>query len=775
VSELTESVLEILTSPEGEGTMLVVLRDPTGGIYLEEHDFEKLRLHRPRTAPREHDGHRYYLLTAIAGLTVHIDEVQQRVLVSAPAVAFDTTHLSPNARVYPPVTPSSPGAFLNYQISAQEVGSQRNDGALAEVGVFAGTGVITNTAVARSTPQSTVLVRLDSTYTHDFPDNLQTLDVGDSISDPGSWGNAVRFAGVRFAKNFALRPDLLTTPLLSTAGTATVPSTVDVFVNNQLATSSPLPAGPFIVDRLPTLSGAGDVSVVVRDALGREQVMTQSFYSTATLLAKDLTEYSVNVGTVRENYALSSDQYESAIAEVNYRRGITEAFTLEGHGEYLKDEASAAGVNAVLGVGAYGAVNFTTASGSDATGRGWLNGVGAEHRSGRFSFLVNGEWASPHFAQVGEALDPAERLRQRTLVQAGTTFGRLGTLSLALARESYRSAPQQQTVGLTQSVTIGQAGTINLALTRTRIAASQPTVEFDALPGLQNLMLAASPAQASTSIYLTYVVSLGHRRTASVAVVEGQGSGAPPAGVTATFSESPPVGPGSGYRVSASSTGNYDADWRQQFQAADVEVEAVRNQGVSGLSAYATGAVTFLGDKFDATRSVTGSFALVDVAGLANVAVYVENQLTAHTDASGEALLYNLRPYEANRISIEPEELPLDTAIAATSTLIAPSFRGGVIVHFPVERIRSATLRLLLDSGTPVPAGAQVKFGAMSFPVVLEGLVYVTGYTRAMPGQASGEFGVCTFELPAPSLNDTTPDLGQISCHETVVASAGTP
>jgi outer membrane usher protein len=290
---------------------------------------------------------------------------------------------------------------------------------------------------------------------------------------------------------------------------------------------------------------------------------------------------------------------------------------------------------------------------------------------------------------------------------------------------------------------------------------------------LDTLILSPSPAQASLSIYLTYVVSLGHRRTASLSAVAGRGSGAPPNELTGAVSESPPVGPGSGYRVSASSNGAYDADWREQFRVADVEVEAARSEGVSGLSAYASGAVTFLGEKLDATRSVNGSFALVDVAGLPDVPVYVENQLTAHTDTSGHALLYNLRPYESNRISIEPDELPLDIAIGATSALIAPSFRGGVIVHFPVEKVQGVTLRLLLDSGAFVPVGSQVSFGSLKFPVVLEGLVYLTGYARAMGGEASGEFGTCSFALPAPSPTDTAPDVGTIACRSG--AAQGSP
>ncbi len=180
----------------------------------------------------------------------------------------------------------------------------------------------------------------------------------------------MRYAGLRWSRNFGLRPDLLTTPLLATSGTATVPSTVDVFVNNQLVTSNQLPPGPFVIDRLPTVSGTGDVSVVVRDALGREEVLTQSFYSSVTLLAPGLSQYSVNLGKIRDNYALDSNDYGPTLGEVSYRRGITDAITLEGHAEYLAGEAHAAGLNAAFGLGQIGVINFTGASGGDSSGVG---------------------------------------------------------------------------------------------------------------------------------------------------------------------------------------------------------------------------------------------------------------------------------------------------------------------------------------------------------------------------------------------------------------------
>jgi outer membrane usher protein len=768
--DLSEAVLEVTLSAKEAGEMMIVLRGSENRLYLDANDFVRLRLHVPQTAPYMYEGRRYFEVAALKGCSVAINETLQRAVISAPASALDTTHLSAAARQSPPVTPASPGAFLNYQLSAQRISGQDSGGAFTELGVFAAAGVVTNTAVARyggaDYGYANELVRLDTTYSRDFPDALETLNVGDTISDGGSWGYAMRYAGVRWSRNFSLRPDLLTTPLLTTGGTATVPSTVDVFVNNQLVTSSQLPAGPFVIDRLPTVSGTGDVSVVVRDALGREQVVTQSFYSSTTLLAQGLTQFSVNLGSVRDNYALQSNQYGGMLGEYSYRRGITDSMTLEGHAEYLSGDshaadftdAHAAGVSGSFGIGKIGILNVTAAAGGDSNGSGWLSGAGFEYHGTNTSFVANALWASPDFAQVGQALDPAMRRRERDLVQTGMGLGRYGSLSLAFVRETYRDSPTQQTLGLTQTITFGRVGTLNLSVTRTHTAAQLPT-----------------SAQNSTSAYLIFVVPLSRRRAATLTGVGGSGSGAPANQVIASLTESPPVGPGSGYRLNLSTAGNYDADWRQQFHSADLELEAARNAGQEGQSANFSGAMTFIDGQLNTTRSVNGSFAMVDVAGLANVPVFVENQLTTHTDDSGRALLYNLRPYEANHISITPEDLPLDTTIGASSTIMAPPYRSGVIARFPVERVRSATFRLVTEDGKPVPVGAVVKLRGTLFPVVLDGMVYVTGYDHGMAAEASWTGGHCSFRLEPPPPDEPLPDMGTIQCRALKGGDAANP
>jgi outer membrane usher protein len=278
--------------------------------------------------------------------------------------------------------------------------------------------------------------------------------------------------------------------------------------------------------------------------------------------------------------------------------------------------------------------------------------------------------------------------------------------------------------------------------------------------------------QVARSIFLTYTLSLSERKAVVLSANTGAGPGSPDDELYATYVRSPPLGPGQGYRLGASSAGNYDAQWRDQLPVGDLELQAARNQGVAGTSLYWSGAATFLGGGLRAARQVNDSFALVDVAGLAGVPVYVDNQLVAHTDANGRALVRELRPYEANRIGVDPGELPLDTAIAARTLVLVPAYRSGVIARFPVERVAGGTFRLLTVDGVPVPSGAEVHFAGAVFPVALDGMTYVTGFDHGMSGEARWGEARCVFRLESPPPHEPLPDMGDVTCRAALAGAS---
>ena len=737
---LREDVLELNVNEQASGDMLVVLRDGGEGYWLEESDFARLRLRLPGGEPRDVDGRRYWPLSAIAGARLRLDEARQQLVVQVPAAAFLPARLSAPGRQAGTPGLADPGAFLNYQLSGQRVGGTTLAGAYAELGFFGRFGVLTSTQVARATDGQSRQLRLDTTYTHDFTDRLQTLNVGDAVSDPGSWGNALRYGGLRFARNFGIRPDLVTTPLLSASGNAVVPSSVDVFVNNQRVLTQQVLPGPFTIDNLPSVTGAGDVRVLVRDALGREQTLTQSFYSGPSLLAQGLNQYAFNLGRVRENYAFTSFDYGPWLGSATLRRGLSDTLTLEGHAEYEGSQARALGLNLAARLASLGIGSVTLARGGDAQASGWLGGVTFERRGQRGSVAFSTTYAADGFRQAGDLALSGAHPKLRAVAQAGLYLGRAGTLSAAYAYRTYRDEPAAQTFSLSQSTRLGESGFLNLTVSH------------------------STGAFASTSAYLSYTTALGSRRTFDVTASGGSGVDAGSNEVRATLMQSAPMGPGSGWRVGATTAGNYDADWQGQFDAIDVELETARNFGQAGQSAQLRGSATLLGGELRAARAINGSFALVEIAGVPDVPVYVENQRVTRTDAAGRAMLHNLRSYETSRISIEPEDLPIDTSIDTRTLVIQPAYRSGVIARFPVEHVSPGLFRLLRDDGSPVPTGARVAFNGGTYTVALDGLTYVTTYDHGVGGTASWDGGRCAFRLDPPPHGDPLPDLGTVQC-----------
>lgn len=111
------------------------------------------------------------------------------------------------------------------------------------------------------------ITRLDSAWRYTDPKRAITYQLGDGVSGGLGWASSWRFGGVQIRRNFGLRPDLVTAPVPSLAGTTSVPSTLDLYLNNIKVYS-------------------GDASIVLRDALGREIRTRHRYFYNANMLGK---------------------------------------------------------------------------------------------------------------------------------------------------------------------------------------------------------------------------------------------------------------------------------------------------------------------------------------------------------------------------------------------------------------------------------------------------------------------------------------------------------
>src|SRR5262249_36822780 len=219
----------------------------------------------------------------------------------------------------------------------------------------------------------------------------------------------------------------------SAKGEAVLPSTIDVFVNGQRVAQQNVAPGPFSIDRVPAINGAGQMQVVVTDALGRQQVLSQPYYSGPTLLREGLAEYSLDMGGVREDYTARSNEYGDLIGAATYRRGLSDTVTAEVHAEGQSGGPHAVGFQTSVQGGDFGVTSLTTALGGDGA-LGWLGGVGFERSSAHFDFFAETRYASDDFEQLGTDAR-SQRPKQRTFGGLGFNFGEYGNLRLSCGRQ----------------------------------------------------------------------------------------------------------------------------------------------------------------------------------------------------------------------------------------------------------------------------------------------------------------------------------------------------
>src|ERR1051326_6148743 len=283
------------------------------------------------------------ILDEIPGLTYRYEEAEQKIFFTARderlvAKVYDVRG-KPQA-----VAPARAdfGAVVNYVLFASSMAHFPRSaftftGANASIDtrLFGPYGTLSQTAILGSTlAREADALRLDTTWAYSDPESMKTYRAGDVISGGLAWTRPIRLGGVQLGRNFALRPDLVTAPLPAISGTAAVPSTLDVYVNNLKVHTQDVPPGPYQITNIPVLTGAGDARVVLRDSSGRPTELNMPFFASPKLLQPGLTDFSLEVGLPRLRYGTDSSSYlEDPVGSATLRAGIHDWLTAETHFE----------------------------------------------------------------------------------------------------------------------------------------------------------------------------------------------------------------------------------------------------------------------------------------------------------------------------------------------------------------------------------------------------------------------------------------------------------
>lgn len=721
--EAESSFVELHLNGADSGRIATVYRRGER-VWVAREDLAALRVRLDEVPVTDLDGARYIELAAVPGLDYRLQPEQLQLDLDCRADCLQVTALAA-----PPETPEAQeagfGAFLNYGAAWQRADSRDAWAGTAELGLFDGFGVISNSALARREHDGReALLRLDSSWIYDWPERRLRGRAGDAISHPGSWGVPLRYAGLQLATDNSLQPYFLPFPTPDFAGLATVPSVVDVYVNNVRRLSTEVQPGPFEVRQLPVMSGAGELTVVTRDALGREQSVTAPYYVSPSLLREGLYDYALEGGALRRGYGLRSNDYDTAFVAGTLRRGLSAQLTGEVRSE-LTEDLAAAGLGAVAALPQLGLLSASAAFSRHADfGSGQHASLGLERLARRWNAGLRVEASSADFRRLGnDAL--AEAPRRGGLARVGMGGGPWGYWGLAYTRREFRAAERDfEAVLVHYSLPLARRAALSVFATLTR----QP--QHDEFVGLS----------------LSYAFTA---RANGLALVARQ---ADEIGTQLSYQQVAPTAGGLGYRARLSQGPIDQADagltWEQPAFVASADV--AQSEHGSALRGELRGALAWFADDLYWSRPIADGFAVVDTRGVAGVPVLQDNLEIGRTDGRGRLFIRNLRAYQRNRLAIDPRELPLDARVGSTEATVTPRYRSAVQVNFDVRIHGGSLVQLLQADGLPVPAGAAVSLDGqpLELPVSLDGWLFLDAAPAGAQLEVQGPHGRCQATLP---------------------------
>ncbi len=714
--------------PVGEGRFL---RLAEGSFYLHEADLTSWRLFRPEIPSFQYDGQTWIPLSGLIGSSYKVDEAKQTIQIELAARAFLpnvlVTEETPATLL--PVTPNW-GGFANYDLLASGANGLQQLSGSFEANVFGPYGTLSNSFVGQNlwsqTQQDHKFIRQDTVWSRDWPNEMLNVQMGDTQGKGGMWGRPVYFGGLRWGRNFATQPGYITTPTPLLSGEAVLPSTIDLYIDGVIRNRLNVPSGSFSLRDFPQMTGQGEAKLIVRDILGREQIIVAPYGATGILLKQGVADYSLDAGVIRRNYGLISNDYGQFMAAATVRKGLNERFTVEGRGEYLRDQQTAGIGGSVLTT--LGIVTAAAAASHQATaGSGSMYMLSLDKQRPGLNFGLRGQVSSANFVQIGGFSGVSNSMR--TL--SANLGWQLSGGHLLGANYSYRKSSNQSA---------------------SRVATLNYNTQLGAGFSLNVSMLGVLSEPKSNSLMFFVTKALNNRGgigTLSGSVKEGRIE-QPTLQLQQTTWRNGDLG----YRALFEGGKNQrqEAGLTLRTQSAIYSADASHVSAATSYRVNMQGGAGMLDGKAFVTQRINDSFAVVHVPGYPNVEVSSNYWAAMRTDARGIALLPDLNSYQSNSIEVNPLALPVDAQLDNSRKVLVPYSRSGLSVTFDVKNSRDALLTLMLEDGKPAPVGMLVKVGGIpeTFTVGLRGEVFLTGLYNLNNLKAEWGGKSCQFQLSLP-------------------------
>ncbi|MNR96209.1 Outer membrane usher protein HtrE precursor [compost metagenome] len=721
----TQLFLKISINSNISTDLISVRQDQDGKLYIRVRDLKTLRVKMDEHIPDT----QWVCINELKGIQFKYLEKEQALNLQVPSSMLTDYSVDLNGQqlTSPHLLKMKPlnAAILNYSLyhtmtNDENVFSGSAEGIFnSAIGNFS-SGVLYNGSNENSYSHEK-WVRLESKWQYVDPEKIRIYTLGDFISNSSDWGSSVRLAGFQWSSAYTQRGDIVTSALPQFSGSAALPSTLDLYVNQQKIYSGLVPSGPFDIKQLPFISG-NEVTLVTTDATGQQSITKQAYYFSSKILAKGINEFSVDVGVPRYNYGLYSNDYDDAtFASGAIRYGYSNSLTLSGGAEASTDGLSNLGTGFAKNLFGFGVINADIAASQYKDENGYSALVGLEGR-----ICKNISFNTSYRKVFDNYFDLARVSQIRYLKDNQITSEPQNYLSYsALADEIFRAG---------MSYNFYEGYSAYLGYNQIKFSDNSYKLVSANLSGSLNKNWGFyTSAYKDYENHKDYGIYFALRYTPSTRINA----------ITSVSSESgkttyrQEINGFSDPQIGAFGWGGY-VEHDQDAQENNASIYG----SYRARAAYLTGRYNRIGENDQVALSATGSlvaaagrifaaneigdgYAVVTNAGPQSQILNGGVNLGA-TDRTGRFLISNLRPYQLHHIYLDPSYLPLEWDVTSTNQTAFVGYRQGGLIDFGAHQVVSGLVKLVDSNNSALLPGYSVRINGQQDGVVgYDGEVFI--------------------------------------------------
>ena len=688
-------------------------------------------------------------VSALPEVTAEYDSTHQSINLQVPNAWLPEQYIGNRSLNNTPAPVTSRGLLFNYDAyNVRTHDGLETTSALLEGRLFGDDGMLSQTGVWRTTwqghddtPQG--YMRYDTTWKYSNVDKLISIQAGDFISDSLTWSHSVRMAGIRVSRNFSVRPDLVTYPLLNWNGSAAVPGTLDLFVNGYRTSRQSVNAGPYTITDVPFINGAGEATVVTTDALGRQVSTNIPFYVSNKLLAQGLSDFDFSAGALRKNYGITSDDYGQGALSGIYRYGITNNVTASLHTE-ASDELLLTGAGTDFTPFRWGTFSLSAShSHNNTRGEGEQYGSGWSYNGRFWNLNVQRIQTRDNYQDLSivNSVSEFSRHSEQATLSVNPPFWHLGNFGIGYFNIKANDGTRTRLANVSWTHSVGSFASLSLSVNK--------NLSDNSMTGLAQLTI---PWGVQSAINMTT------ERSATGGISN-----------RLDYTHSAPAQGGFGWTLAHT----FSADPYNQANLSWINRYSSVSGGYYGTEEDATqwaevgGSVVIMDNDLFFSRRINDAFIVADTDGFPDSQISYENREVGVTDSHGHLLIPWVSAWYAGKVSVDPMNLPMDTSLLTPDERVSVREGSGAIVRFNIQRVRSAVLTVVDEHQQPLPPGTPVNElnSGQSAVVGYDGQVWLTHLGRKNHLSIMTNSGPCSYSFSLPEITKIPAEIGPVECH----------